>query len=60
MSGTENEPPWYREWREKLERVIAAQMKRDATKPATAEQQTADQEYEAAMSAFREIANRIR
>jgi hypothetical protein len=52
--------PWHREWREALERVIAAQMTRDATKAGTPERQTADRECEAAMSAFREIANRIR
>jgi len=60
MPDTGSEPPWYGEWRATLERVIVAQMMRDATKPGTPERQTADQEYKAAMAAFREIANRIR
>jgi hypothetical protein len=40
--------PWYREWRETLERVIAAQMKRDSTKHGTPEREAADREYDAA------------
>ena len=52
--------PWYREWHETLNRVIAAQMRREAAQPGTAEREAADAEFEAAMAAFREIANRVR
>jgi hypothetical protein len=55
-----DDQPWYREWRQALERVIAAQMMLDATKPGTPQRQTADQEYEAAIAAFRAIANQVR
>jgi hypothetical protein len=48
MSDSEGEPLWHREWRAAIERVIAAQMMRDATKAGT-ERQVADQEYEVAM-----------
>jgi len=52
--------PWYPEWRAAVERVIAASMARDATMVGTPERKAADQECEAAMAAFREIANRLR
>jgi hypothetical protein len=52
--------PWYREWREALERVIAASMARDQTAAGTPEREAAQQECDAAMAAFREIANRLR
>jgi hypothetical protein len=48
------------QWRQALERVIAAQMMLDATKPGTPQRQTADQEYEAAIAAFGAIANQVR
>jgi hypothetical protein len=63
----EQQPParledqvWYQEWRAALERVIAASMARDATMVGTPERKAALQEFEAAMAAFREIANRLR
>jgi hypothetical protein len=52
--------PWYEEWRAALERVIAASMARDATLVGTPERRAAEQECDAAMAAFREIANRLR
>ena len=52
--------PWYREWHEALERAIAASMARDRTMVGTPEREAAERDYEAAMEAFREIANRIR
>jgi hypothetical protein len=51
---------WYQEWRAASERVIAASMARDATMVGTPERQAAQQERDAAMAAFREIANRLR
>jgi hypothetical protein len=51
--------PWYAEWRTALERVIAASMARDATMVGTPERQAAQEECDAAMAAFREIANRL-
>jgi hypothetical protein len=59
MPETFEDQPWYREWREALERVIAAQMARDATKPVTPEREIADREYEAAFAVFRSIANQV-
>jgi hypothetical protein len=53
MRTTLEDQPWYREWHEMLERVIAAQMARDSTKPDTAEREVADREYQAALAAFR-------
>ena len=52
--------PWYREWREALERIIAASMARDRTMVGTPEREAAQRECDSAMAAFREIANRIR
>ena len=52
--------PWYQEWRAALERVIAASMARDATMVGTPDRQSAEQEYDAAMAAYRDIANRLR
>jgi hypothetical protein len=52
--------PWYPEWRAALERVISALVARDATIVGTPQRRAAQQEYDAAMAAFREIANRLR
>jgi hypothetical protein len=54
------EPPWYQQWREALERVIAAQMARDAAKEGTPERKVADREYDSAFEAFRAIASQIK
>jgi len=51
--------PWYREWHETLERVIAAQMARDSTKADTSERE-ADREYQSALARFRALAKKIR
>ena len=53
----EDQPWWYHQWHEALERVIAAQMGRDSTKPGTPEREAADREYDAALAVFRSIAN---
>jgi hypothetical protein len=50
----------YPKWREALERVIAAQMKRDSSRVGTPEREEADREYDAAMALFRAIASEIR
>jgi hypothetical protein len=55
LKRVENEP-WYRECREVLDRVIAAQVRRDATRPGTPDREAADREYDAALAAFRSIA----
>jgi hypothetical protein len=60
MKVIEPEPPWYPEWRKALGRVIAATMARDATQPGTPEREAAEREYDSALTAFREVANRIR
>ena len=48
--------PWYSEWKKTMDRVIAALMARDSTEPGTPEREAADREYEAAMAAFRLLA----
>ena len=48
--------PWYSEWKKTMDRVIAALMTRDSTKRGTSEREVADREYEAAMIAFRLLA----
>jgi len=60
MAERFEDQPWYREWHERLERVISAQMRREAAQAGTAERAAADAEFETAMAAFREIANRVR
>jgi hypothetical protein len=55
-----DEQPWYQQWRETLDKVIAAQMQRDSTKPGTPERKLADEEYEVAFAAFRALANQVR
>jgi hypothetical protein len=52
--------PWYREWHEALEGVIATSMARDRTVAGTPEREAAQRECDSAMAAFRDIANRIR
>jgi hypothetical protein len=52
--------PWYPEWHEVVERVVAARMARDSTKPDTPEREAADREYDVALAAFRSAAERFR
>jgi hypothetical protein len=51
--------PWYRPWREALDRVIAAQMERDRTNAGTPEPEAAEREHDAALVAFRTVAQQI-
>jgi hypothetical protein len=60
MAIRPEDQPWYSQWHEALERVIAAQMARDATKPGTPEREVAERECDAAYAAFRVVANQIR
>ena len=50
----------YPQWREAVERVIAAQMARDATEPGTPQRETADKEVSSSLGDFRSIAEQIR
>ena len=52
--------PWHQEWREALDRVIAAQMRRDGAKLGTPEREAANREHEAALVVFRALAEKIR
>jgi hypothetical protein len=58
-SGFENQP-WYPEWREAVQRVVAALAARENTKPGTPEREASDREYEAALAAFRLAAEKAR
>lgn len=59
MSRVEDEP-WYQEWREALDRVIGAQMARDAARPGTPQREAADREYDAAFAVFCALAKQVR
>jgi hypothetical protein len=49
MANPPEDQPWYPKWREALERVIVAQMKRDSSRAGTPER-GADREYDTAMA----------
>jgi hypothetical protein len=51
---------WYPEWKKAIDRVVAARMILDGTKPDTPERETANREYDAALAAFRSAAERSR
>jgi hypothetical protein len=51
---------WYPEWKETMDRVVAARMALDTTKPDTPERAAADREYEAALAVFRLLAEKHR
>ena len=56
MRSRFEDQPWYSEWKKTTDRVIAALMARDSTKQGTPEREAADREYEAAIVAFRLLA----
>jgi hypothetical protein len=60
MATRFEDQPWHQEWREALDRVIAAQMRRDGAKLGTPEREAANREHEAALAAFRALAEKIR
>jgi hypothetical protein len=51
---------WYPEWREAVDRVVAALAARDSATSGTPEREIADREYEAALAAFRSAAEKAR
>jgi hypothetical protein len=59
MSQFENQS-WYPEWKEVVDRVVAARMAVDATAPETPERQAADREYQTALTDFRILAEKLR
>jgi hypothetical protein len=59
MSQFENQS-WYPEWKEAVDRVVAARMALDATAPETPERQAADREYQSALTGFRILAEKLR
>ena len=60
MTNRPEDQPWYPKWREALERVIAAQMKRDSSRAGTPEREEAERESDTAMALFRAVASEIR
>ena len=60
MATRFEDQPWHQEWREALDRVIAAQMRRDGAKLGTPAREAADREHEAALVVFRALAEKIR
>ena len=52
--------PWYPRAKEAIERVVAAQMKRDSAESGTAEREAIEREYEAALAAFRSIEAQVK
>ena len=51
-------PAGFSQWREALDRVIAAQMRRDGAKLDTPGREAADREHEAALVVFRALAEK--
>ena len=51
---------WYREWKVTMDRVVTARMALDTIKPDAPERPPADREYEAALAAFRLLAEKHR
>jgi hypothetical protein len=60
MASRPEDQPWYPKWHEALERVIAAQMKRDSSQAGTPEREEADRDHDTAMALFRAVAREIR
>jgi hypothetical protein len=60
MSSRFEDQPWYPEWKKAIDRVVAARMALDGTKPNTSEGEAASSEYNDALIAFRSIADRLR
>jgi hypothetical protein len=60
MSKRFEDQSWYPEWKKTIDRVVAARMALDATQLGTTERETADREYEAALAAFRLVAEKHR
>jgi hypothetical protein len=50
--------PWYSEWKQTVDRVVAARMALDATTSDTPEREAANREYETALAAFRLLAEK--
>jgi hypothetical protein len=51
--------PYYPKWKEAIERVASAQMKRGLAARGTPERDAIEREYEAALAAFRSIAEQV-
>jgi hypothetical protein len=60
MSQRFEDQSWYPEWKQTVDRVVAARMALDATKPDTPEREAAEREYQVALAAFRSAAERFR
>ncbi len=60
MPETFGDQPWYREWREALNRVISTAIARDRAVAGTPEREAAEREYDSALAEFRKIANQVR
>jgi hypothetical protein len=52
--------PWYPRWHASIDRIIAAQVARDATALDTPAREAAQRTCDEALASFREIANQIR
>jgi len=59
MSERFEDQPWYPEWKKTVDRVVAARMALDATKPDAPEREAAEREYEVALAAFRSAAEQF-
>lgn len=58
MSERFQDQPWYPEWKKAVDRVVSARMALDATSPDTLGREAAEREYEAALAAFRLLAEK--
>jgi hypothetical protein len=54
MAGAEQQP-WYPQWREAIERVIATRATRERARPDTIEREAAEADYQAALKSYRSV-----
>jgi hypothetical protein len=52
--------PWYLEWKQSIDKVVATKLTLDATQPNTAEREAAEHEYEHALATHHALADRLR
>jgi hypothetical protein len=52
--------PWYPVWKKSIDRLVAARLALDATKPGTPERESAEREYENAMNIHQLLVEQLR
>jgi hypothetical protein len=52
--------PWYPEWKQSMDRVVATRLALDATRPNTPTREVAEDEYQDALASHQALADRLR